>query len=148
MDIQNLPPEVANDRSFVWGRLLAAYVIEENWILNKTGKTKKETTAERYEQVFHREPITTYAKIRRGIRPYLMQVDESDRFFFNKKINEILGALKNEDVASDEPLNAMWCMGYNMESLNHFKEIERVKKEKEAAAERKAEEEKNSQKQA
>lgn len=139
MDIQELPPEVANDRSFVWGRLLAAYMIEENWILNKTGKTKKETTAEQYEQIFHREPITTYEKLRRGIRPYLMQADESDRFFFNKKISEILNTLKNEDIASNEPLNELWCMGYTMESTNHFKEIERVKKAKKEAAERKVE---------
>ncbi len=98
-----------NDRSYLFGRLLAvADVLEQRTF--DTSEKERETNAKRYWSVFVKKPAKTWALITDKLLPY-MNKNGKYMSYYNRLFEEIHDKFNIEDY-NDKELDAKYLLGY------------------------------------
>lgn len=97
------------DRSYLYGRLLAAADNLEEYALGKGGRERTETAALRYMQLFAQRPFTTWETIHRTLAPYLPKVRGC---IADQEIGEIHKLFSGGDFVDDTALDGYYLLGY------------------------------------
>lgn len=115
----------SNDRSYLFGRLLAVADILEQRTFDP-GEKERETNARRYWSVFAKKPAKTWQIIMENLRPY-MSKQAGYMSYYNKLFEEIHDKFRGEDFSNKE-LGSMYILGYwcqrNEMNRNNKKEEE------------------------
>ena len=119
------------DRSFQFGRLLAAMEKVEQDYYKKTGGDRQ-TIALKLLPEFKRRPLTTYERINAHLtRAYLNRIDLPARIRYSKLKDEITDLISRfpEDTVN-RPLGETYILGYDMQHAEFYRKKENVKSEK------------------
>lgn len=131
--------EEQNDRSFLFGRLLACAHQLEVYACYKLELDKpdgrRETHAQKYYQRFRMHPKKTWGKIMGALQPYISRLHTRDIDFYSPVIDKISKKFVLEQFQLDEPLDETFLLGYSCQ-MEEFREQKRQRQaEKEAKAE-------------
>ena len=101
-----------NDRSYLYGCLLAiadkaeseAYTVEE--------RNSRVTNARRYWNAFSQRPYQTWGVIEERLRPYLDKLGKS-QVKYNKWIDDIMSRMTASDYVDNRRLDPIYLLGYH-----------------------------------
>ncbi|WP_028592958.1 type I-C CRISPR-associated protein Cas8c/Csd1 [Paenibacillus massiliensis] len=99
--------EQSDDRSYLFGRMLAVADVLERWAL---GEEKRATNAIRYMNAFSRHPERTWVIIQQAIQPYQARLGR-EATYWSKIIDEIGFKFKSEDF-NNAPLSGKYLLGF------------------------------------
>lgn len=102
--------ENQNDRSYIFGRLLAIAQQIEEWALNTAGE-KRETNAERLMHQFKIHPYKTWGIITDKLRPYMARLG-SKCTSLTELMTKVNTMLSYEEFTSQKKLNDSYILGY------------------------------------
>lgn len=103
------------DRSYLYGRLLAvAYKIEFDTYTEEE-RGKRETNAERYTRQMIQHPARTLVLIRERLNSYKRKLRIGSQVFYDKEIQQIYDLCKPETLSGTERLNEKFLIGYECE---------------------------------
>ena len=130
-----------NDRSFLFGRLLACAHQLEVYACYKLELDKldsrRETNAQKYYQRFRMHPKKTWGKIMDALQPYIARLHTRDLDYYSPVIDKINKKFVLEEFQSDDPLDETFLLGYSCQ-MEEFREQKRQRQaEKEANSEQK-----------
>lgn len=111
------------DRSFQFGRLLAAMERAELDYYFLTGEKNRQTNAMKMMSVFRQRPLTVYEQVNRQLTTaYLPRLKPWQRQRYQRLKGEIMAILSNfpEDELN-KPLNELYLMGYDLQHSVFFK---------------------------
>ncbi|MNW41043.1 CRISPR-associated protein [compost metagenome] len=97
-----------NDRSYLFGRLLAVADVLERRGLGK--EEKRATNAIRYMNAFSKHPERTWRVIQEGLQPYQARLGR-DAIYWTKIIDEIGFKFKTDDF-NNKPLSGKYLLGF------------------------------------
>lgn len=124
------------DRSYQFGRLLA-YAENIEGYVNKLDGENRQTNAERLMHQFSKRPMKTWQILESQLQPYTGKL-QSSRFGLKARlmaeINEIVSGLSEWTDDLDKPLTELFILGYRCQ-------LEKLQKDMKAAAEAKAQKE-------
>ena len=111
------------DRSFQFGRLLAAMERAEEDYYYLTGETGRQTSAMKQMSVFRQRPWTVYEQVNRQLNnAYLPRLKPWQRARYQRLKDEIVSILSSFPEAElNRPLNELYLMGYDMQHSAFFK---------------------------
>ena len=109
-----------SDRSYLFGRLLAAMELAERTTYQKNVDDERETNAMRLMSVYVRRPMETAAILRERLVPYLIKLPVKMREFFHEIMDAILGMLDPDDSELNEPLDEVYLLGYSHQRTTIF----------------------------
>jgi CRISPR-associated protein Csd1 len=112
--------KTCNDRSFLYGRMLAiADKIESHARYLQTGGNdtdKRPTNAVRYMSKFAAKPFQTWALIFSDqLNPYIQRLDGAEGY--QRQIDEIMSLFNEGDYESNTPLDGKYLLGYSLQRL-------------------------------
>ena len=112
------------DRSYVYGRLLAAAQKLEEVALYQAGEAKRATAAERFTQQFVRRPAKTWKIINDALRPYIIRLKATGHTWYIKELQEIYDLIEADAFSKQQALSELYLLGYNcqLNSYNKGKE--------------------------
>lgn len=102
--------ENCNDRSYLYGMLLAVADSAEESAYDSEEKGKRITNARRYWNKFSQSPYRTWAVIEKQLRPYLDRGKYGG--FYEKLLREILDKFTTEEFSNDKGLEPLYILGY------------------------------------
>ncbi len=111
------------DRSYLYGCLLAVADAAERNTYEKS-ESDRVTNARRYWNAFAQRPWTTWNIIEGKLRPYLDKKVDSGKhsgFYYNKKLDEIMGKLSKGVFEDDSALSPNYLLGYHHFSAEIYK---------------------------
>jgi len=116
------------DRSFLYGRLLAVY---EKIEMDAYGQgDKRETNAIRYQSVFVNRPQKTWAMLEGLITPYFARLTEGSQIYYKRLIGEISGKLAEVDANDfNKPLDELYVLGYYLQRNDFYKSKDNTNEE-------------------
>lgn len=122
--------EKNQDRSYLFGRLLATGEMLEKRVLYMQGVTRN-TSVERFFQQFSKKPAQTWGTIYKNLRPYIMKLNVSGRTFYVEQINRITSQFKDDDFERAGSLDSRFLLGYccQMEAYENFGKADEKEKE-------------------
>lgn len=111
------------DRSFQFGRLLAAMERAEEDYYYLTGETGRQTNAMKQMSVFRQRPWTVYEQVNRQLNnAYLPRLKPWQRVRYQRLKDEIVAILSNfPETELNRPLNELYLMGYDLQHNAFFK---------------------------
>jgi CRISPR-associated protein Csd1 len=127
--------EKINDRSYLFGRLLAvADRVEEQAMYSKDKSNSRMSTAKRYMDAFSKRPYKIWLTIEQGLKPYFAALKPGSEKFYRNTINQIMDSFEIKDFTSLKPLEPLYLLGYhsqlqafiNTKSENNEKEVEEI----------------------
>ena len=101
--------KVNKDRSYLFGRLLAAAELSEQ--ATYAPDEKRETNAIRMMTAFSRRPMDTWKILRESLIPYFIRLKPGMRVFYEKLIDEIFDMLDTKDL--NKALDSVYLLGYS-----------------------------------
>lgn len=133
--------DTENDRSFLFGRLLACAHQLEVYACYKLELDKKdsrrETNAQKYYQRFRMHPKKTWGRIMDALQPYIARLHTRDLDYYSPVIDRISKQFVLKEFQSDDPLDETFLLGYSCQ-MEEFREQKRQRlAEKEANSEQK-----------
>ncbi|WES35717.1 type I-C CRISPR-associated protein Cas8c/Csd1 [Ruminiclostridium papyrosolvens DSM 2782] len=120
--------ENQNDRSYLFGRLLAIAQEIESWAISTTGE-KRDTNAERLMHQFKLHPYKTWGIITNKLRPYITRLGDKGKknIELMTKVNSMI---PYEDFISSESLKDSYILGYYCQRQVFIDEMNRRVAEK------------------
>lgn len=114
--------ETIDDRSYLFGRILACAEQIERRVQSQTGETRP-TNAERLRLVFVQRPAKTTALLQQKLTPYLNRmrangVSHDKRY---STLQELVGRLGAENY-TNKPLNELYLLGYACQMMDFREE--------------------------
>ncbi|WP_440898015.1 type I-C CRISPR-associated protein Cas8c/Csd1 [Amphibacillus sp. Q70] len=116
--------EETNDRSYLFGRLLAVADVLERSALDKD--EKRATNAIRYMNSFSKQPARTWLTLQNSLQPYQAKLG-TRATYYTKLIDEIADKFKEDDF-NNSPLTEKYLLGLYSQRKTLY-----TKKEKEGA---------------
>ncbi|WP_297957209.1 type I-C CRISPR-associated protein Cas8c/Csd1 [uncultured Ruminococcus sp.] len=101
-----------NDRSYLYGCLLAIADKAENEAFDPDERNVRVTNARRYWNSFSQRPYTTWCIIEERLRPYLNKLGKA-QVRYGKWINEITSKMDAAGFADNTRLEPMYLLGYH-----------------------------------
>ncbi len=101
-----------NDRSYLYGRLLALADSMEQVALNALRENRL-TNAQRYMHTFSIKPAATWLTIYRSINPYKQKLNKWRREYYNGLISAITDMFKPDEFELNKPLTGAFLLGYH-----------------------------------
>lgn len=110
--------ETIDDRSYLFGRILACAEQIERRVQSQTGETRP-TNAERLRLVFVQRPAKTTALLQQKLTPYLnrMRANGVSRDKRYSTLQELVGRLGAEKY-TNKPLNELYLLGYACQMMD------------------------------
>jgi len=109
--------KTCNDRSYLYGRLLAlAEKVESHARYLQTGGNdtdKRPTNALRYMTAFAAKPFRTWALIYNQLGPYLQRLDGGE--WYRQQIDEIMATFQEGEYECEKSLDGKYLMGYSLQ---------------------------------
>ena len=100
-----------DDRSYLYGRLLAVYEQVERRTYDY--EENREPNAIRYQTAFSQHPATVRKVIEEQLLPYFDRLKVKDRLFYRKEIEEISNMFRAEDMKNiNKQLDYLYLVGY------------------------------------
>lgn len=119
-----------NDRSYLYGRILACAEQVERYALNIGGDDKRTTNAERMQVVFTQRPGRTAKNLQQKLQPYLNRIQSQNgsrrRYDLMLELIDRLGV----EGYTDKPLSDLYLLGYSSQMMEFKRENEAYKKHK------------------
>lgn len=114
--------ETIDDRSYLFGRILACAEQIERRVQSQTGETRP-TNAERLRLVFVQRPAKTTALLQQKLTPYLnrMRANGVSRDKRYSTLQELVGRLDAENY-TNKPLNELYLLGYACQMMDFREE--------------------------
>ena len=114
--------ETIDDRSYLFGRILACAEQIERRVQSQTGETRP-TNAERLRRVFVQRPAKTTALLQQKLTPYLnrMRANGVSRDKRYSTLQELVGRLGAEKY-TNKPLNELYLLGYACQMMDFREE--------------------------
>ena len=114
--------ETIDDRSYLFGRILACAEQIERRVQSQTGETRP-TNAERLRLVFVQRPAKTTALLQQKLTPYLnrMRANGVSRDKRYSTLQELAGRLGAENY-TNKPLNELYLLGYACQMMDFREE--------------------------
>lgn len=114
--------ETIDDRSYLFGRILACAEQIERRVQSQTGETRP-TNAERLRLVFVQRPAKTTALLQQKLTPYLnrMRANGASRDKRYSTLQELVGRLGAEKY-TNKPLNELYLLGYACQMMDFREE--------------------------
>lgn len=114
--------ETIDDRSYLFGRILACAEQIERRVQSQTGETRP-TNAERLRLVFVQRPAKTTALLQQKLTPYLnrMRANGVSRDKRYSTLQELVGQLGAENY-TNKPLNELYLLGYACQMMDFREE--------------------------
>lgn len=101
----------SDDRSYLYGRLLAVYEQVERRTYDY--EENREPNAIRYQAAFSQHPATMRKVIEEQLLPYFDRLKVKDRLFYKKEIEEISNMFRTEDMKIiNKQLDYLYLIGY------------------------------------
>lgn len=119
------------DRDYLFGMLLAILDDVENSYYYRAQMDSRETNASKLWNIYSRYPARTFEEIRRKLQPYLAKTSKPIRENQSKKIEHILGCLRDIDGFNNKSLNENYLLGYYCEKAAIRENRKKSKKEEE-----------------
>jgi len=116
------------DRDYLYGRLLGAADMLEEYALYKKDNDRVVTAAIRHMQSFVMRPFRTWQTIHGCLNPYIQTAKYSFAF---GEIQAVMDNFLPEDYEKDVPLNGSYLIGYYHERAYIKSLADNIKKEKE-----------------
>ena len=119
-DVKMSLDSTCQDRSYLFGRLLAVADNIEKYVLNQNGE-KRITTAMRLLQIYSERPAVTWKNIEKSIMPYVQRLygsDSSVAFIRNRQnlIDQICSMFMSiDDFTSSKPLDPIFILGFHQQ---------------------------------
>lgn len=102
----------SNDRSYLYGRLLAVADALERSVLTKQ-ELKRPTNAIRYMNAMTKRPYVTWLELYKKLIPYIKKLESKEfGIYYNKMIEEIINKFDYEEYQSNKPLEATFVLGF------------------------------------
>lgn len=122
--------DTCNDRSYLFGRILAcAEQLEQYAIYNTAGdKSSRPTNALRYEVAYTQHPAKTLALLRKQLEPYLERLIKAGKSTSANALMLQLIARIPADQFSDQPLTELYLLGYACQREDFFEKAKANKK--------------------
>lgn len=114
------------DRDYLYGCLLGAADMLEEYALYKRGNPRQETAAIRYMQTFSQKPFSTWNTIHQTLVPYIQQVKGSLAFGEIQRVHELF---MDGDFENDAPLSGAYLIGYYCERAHIEQMVSNLKNE-------------------
>lgn len=114
--------ETIDDRSYLFGRILACAEQIERRVQSQTGETRP-TNAERLRLVFVQRPAKTTALLQQKLTPYLNRM-RANGVSCDKRystLQELVGRLGTENY-TNKPLNELYLLGYACQMMDFREE--------------------------
>lgn len=114
--------ETIDDRSYLFGRILACAEQIERRVQSQTGETRP-TNAERLRLVFVQRPAKTTVLLQQKLTPYLnrMRANGVSRDKRYSTLQELVGRLGAEKY-TNKPLNELYLLGYACQMMDFREE--------------------------
>lgn len=100
-----------NDRSYLFGCLLAIAHKLEYSTYDEKDRRRRQTNAKRYRRTFSKRPAETWQRIHEKLDSYMRKLDTGIRIYYEKLINEITRKMP-ESYFTNEPLGLLYVAGY------------------------------------
>ncbi len=115
--------EKSEDRSYIFGRLLATAEMLERSALGMGGgkEAARNTAAEKYFVRFQRYPVETWNTIRNQLNPYVLKLRSAGKVYYINRMDELTARL---DFMKKDKLEPAFLQGYScqiMEYRGYFK---------------------------
>lgn len=110
-----------NDRSYLYGCLLAIADKAEGEAYSKEERNYMITNAKRYWTAFAQRPCRMWGIIRNKLTPYLNKLG-AGQIKYLKRIDEIMNKMGSEDFSNDRRLDNMYLLGYSHYMTKMFDE--------------------------
>lgn len=120
--------ENQNDRSYLFGRLLAIAQEIESWAISTTGE-KRDTNAERLMHQFKLHPYKTWGIISNKLRPYIGRLGNKGKKYI-ELMTKVNSMISYEDFTSSESLKDSYILGYYCQRQVFIDEMNRRVAEK------------------
>ena len=104
-----------NDRSYLFGRLLAYAHNIELFMLRQQGEEARGTNAERLQAAFSLHPARTWHTIRDLLSPYLQRMNRTAYGLKEKLVSEMQEVASRIPVEefNNSPLSELYLLGYD-----------------------------------
>lgn len=110
----------SEDRSYIFGRLLATAEMLERSALYMGGGSNKEgirnTAAEKYFVRFQRYPVETWMTIRNQLHPYVLKLRSAGKLYYVNKLDELTCRL---DLTRRDKLEPTFLQGYSSQIVEY-----------------------------
>lgn len=100
-------------RDYLYGRLLAVAHKLEYDTYSEDERGKRLTNAERYRNMFIKNPTRTWMDIKKKLLPYQKKLKPGLRIFYDKKFREIYDMFKDDDYSKKGKLGEQVLLGYH-----------------------------------
>jgi len=112
-----------NDRSYLYGCLLAIADAAEAASYDDADKGKRVTNARRYWSMFTNRPSTTWVKIEEQLRIYFVKLGAKS-IRYEKMLNDVMSRFNLEDYTDNSALSSSYLLGYHHFSAEIYKKKE------------------------
>lgn len=117
-----------NDRSYLYGCLLAVADKAENEAFDEEERNKRQTDAKRYWNAFSQRPYQTWGIIEKNLTNYFNKLGKA-QVKYRKRINEILDKMDMDTFTDNSRLENVYLLGYSHYTTKMFNEDLRKTKE-------------------
>lgn len=119
----------SEDRSYIFGQLLATAEMLERSVLNMGGgkDSERSTAAEKYFVRFQRYPVETWGTIINQLDPYIRKLKAAGKWFYVERIYQLTDRLSQLGLMEKGKLEPAFLQGYScqmMEYRNYIKKSE------------------------
>ena len=106
----------SQNRSYLYGRLLAVADRIEYRTYDKDTDGKRVTNARRYMNAFAQRPYQTWKILEERIQPYLQKLSYSERIRYNEKLDKIYHLFDPEEFTINDRLEGLYLLGFHSQS--------------------------------
>lgn len=110
-----------NDRSYLYGCLLAIADKAEGESYSKEERNNTTTNAKRYWAAFAQRPFKMWGIIRANLTPYLNKLG-AGQIKYLKRIDEIMNKMSSDEYTDDRKLDNLYLLGYSHYMTKMFNE--------------------------
>lgn len=111
-----------NNRSYLYGRMMAVADQLEKATYNDEERGKRETNAMKYMEIMAMKPAATWANVQKRLLPY-QQKQERYGGLERKLLNKIGSMFSEEDFLSNKPLDGRFLLGFYCQAYTLEQEI-------------------------
>lgn len=102
----------SNDRSYLFGRMLAIADKMEEQVCFKEGVKGRKTNARKFWSTYVRKPARTWAVIYDKLLPYMNRLSDASKRYYASLLGEVLSKLEDTNAYNNEQLKETYLLGY------------------------------------